>query len=285
MDVSNTRNGLNRSTQEGQDCQIALTLQSKTSSVKYWQDPNSWRCNCFWYGIKINTFLYNKQNSSHDKLPLQNVNQDTPCTHTHQIANVHFKHPIFSSFRISKYRAGGSLNIKPKTFFSSACRFRARRQKSIFTVKTHFVFKPVTSSKKKKDFCFQSHFCFLHGVYFKNSVLGLWRKKEKFYLFGSRTHFLSFWWFRAPRFRASVGMKPADFAKISRSCTSTIFLAQEVRIELIFALGATVFEIHAEFQNCHICARKLAIGSSLVNILSNSTHIFGVLTNYSTGVS
>ncbi len=42
----------------------------------------------------------------------------------------------------------------------------------------------------------------------------------------------------------------------------TLFLAQEVVIEPIFALRAAVSEIRADFQNCHIWAWSLAIGQS-----------------------
>ncbi len=52
--------------------------------------------------------------------------------------------------------------------------------------------------------------------------------------------------------------KLSYFGTNSRSCTYTLFLAQGVEIELIFALRAAVSEMRTNFQNCHIWAWNLS---------------------------
>ncbi len=45
----------------------------------------------------------------------------------------------------------------------------------------------------------------------------------------------------------------------------SFFLSQSVKIELIFALRAAVYQMVTDSQNCHTCIRNLATGKSFIN--------------------
>ena len=59
-----------------------------------------------------------------------------------------------------------------------------------------------------------------------------------------------------------LGHRPKFQMKLHIPRRYTFFLSQGVEIELMFALRATVTEIRAHFQNCHIWVWNLALGQS-----------------------